>query len=147
MCHGLPLQGVYMKDILPTKLKDVFFVLNLDKESGNGTHWTVLYKKKNTISYFDSFGCPLPERETKIVKGKDSHCYYSDRIIQDLKSVLCGFYCVAFILYFHEHRGNLVEKLEDFHDLFYDNGTNTSNANGKKNDASIKKYILSHFNK
>ena len=149
LCDNLrvPLHGVFMKDTLPSKLQNGFYVLNLDEEAGNGTHWTVMYKEGNTICYFDSFGCPPPERVSKIVKGKNKHCYYSDKIIQDLKSVVCGFYCVAFIWFFCSHDGNPVEKLEGFHDIFHDNGDTDDNIDGKKNDQIIKKLIVSNINR
>lgn len=46
-----------MKDNLPSKIKrNECGIVNLDKSSGKGTHWTAFVKKNNNIFYFDSYG-------------------------------------------------------------------------------------------
>ena len=49
--------GVYSRDNLQVKdkVKDMVFVVNLDKYSDIGTNWIDLYTLSNNVTYFDSF--------------------------------------------------------------------------------------------
>ena len=38
------------------KIRDGAYIINLDEYANVGTHWIVLFCKKNEIVYFDSFG-------------------------------------------------------------------------------------------
>ena len=64
----LKLNGVCMKDELPSKLKNGFYVVNLQSShDGNGTHWMTLYYSSKHLFYFDPFGFLAPiEIEQKI---------------------------------------------------------------------------------
>ena len=54
--------GVFSRDNLPKKIKDGVYVINLDEYADTGTHWIVLFCKKNKIVYFDNFGVEhIPE--------------------------------------------------------------------------------------
>ena len=57
--------GVYSRDILPNKIKDGAYVINLDECSDIGTHWIALCLKNNDITYFDSFGVEHIRKEIK----------------------------------------------------------------------------------
>ena len=46
--------GVYSKDDLLDKIKDVAYVIHLDEYSDMGTHWIAFYALNN-LTYFDSF--------------------------------------------------------------------------------------------
>ena len=46
--------GVYSRDNLPNKIKDVAYVINFDEYSDTGTHWIALYPLNNNVTYFDS---------------------------------------------------------------------------------------------
>ena len=48
--------GVYSRDNLPDKIKDVEYIINLDEYSDIGTHWVALYVNNNVVTYFNSFG-------------------------------------------------------------------------------------------
>ena len=41
--------GVFTRDNLPKKIKDGAYVINLDEYADVGTHWIVLFRKKNKI--------------------------------------------------------------------------------------------------
>ena len=41
--------GVFTRDNLPKKIKDGAYVINLDEYANVGTHWIVLFRKKNKI--------------------------------------------------------------------------------------------------
>lgn len=76
-------------------LKTGIYIINLDDEQGGGTHWTLLFmlSPKKGI-YIDSFGFPPPQVIVDKSR-KDVNVVYSDVIIQDLKSEMCGLFAVA----------------------------------------------------
>ena len=78
----IKLNGVYMKDELPSKLKKGFYVINLQSSNvGNGTHWTALYYSSKHSFYFDPFGFLAPiEIEQKLNKYKIIK-YYQFRLL------------------------------------------------------------------
>lgn len=142
----LKLNGVYMKDTLPSRLQNGNYVINLDSSDGTGTHWCVcnVNNSRDTICYFDSFGCVSPEEVMKIFKKKYTYVYYSDKIIQSTKSVVCGYYCIMFMLYFKQTEQQLknpYDQIKSFHDMFQDNGIEMNNSKGIQNDNLLKKYL------
>ena len=127
----IKLNGVYMKDELPSKLKKGFYVINLQSSNvGNGTHWTALYYSSKHSFYFDPFGFLAPiEIEQKLNKYK-----YNDKQIQNLKSTACGFYCIAFIIFMYGRKNMELDiGFKSFVDAF---STNT-----KENDKLLYKYL------
>jgi hypothetical protein len=103
--QGVKLNGVFMKDELPSKLKCGFYVVNLQSSTvGNGTHWVAFYYNSKNSFYFDAFGFPAPvEIEQKLKKYK-----YNEKQIQNLKSTACGYYCVCFILFMNWQKNKLI---------------------------------------
>ena len=83
--------GVYSRDILPTKIKDGAYVINLDEYSGIGTHWVTLYVKNNNVTYSDSFGV---ERIPKEIKAfiKNRNIKTNVFRIQAYDSIMCGLF-------------------------------------------------------
>ena len=64
--------GVYSRDNLHNKIKDVAYVINLDEYSNIGTHWIAFYVKNNDITYFDSFGVEgIPKEIIKFIGRKN----------------------------------------------------------------------------
>ena len=64
------------------------YVLNLDDKQSKGTHWISVFIERNTSVYFDSFGIEFILQEVltqNIFRTQDKH------------SVMCRFYCIAFI--------------------------------------------------
>ena len=62
--------GVYSRDDLPDKIKDVAYVINLDEYSDVGTDWVALDVNNKTVTYFGSFGVEHIRKEIKkFVKG------------------------------------------------------------------------------
>ena len=80
------------------KTKDAAYVMNLDNKKGKETHWVSLSIYKNTPVYFDSFGIEyICQKLLKKIKYKSiSHKIFKT---QDNDSIMCGFYCIAFIRY------------------------------------------------
>ena len=91
-----------------------------------------LFIDKNTAVFFDSFGVKYIPEEV-LSKMKDKVIAHNIFRIRDDDSIICGFYCIAFIGYI------LVGKmLLDDTKLFFRNGN-------KKNDKIICKYIRDKY--
>ena len=91
-----------------------------------------LFIDKNTAVFFDSFGVKYIPEEV-LSKMKDKVIAHNIFRIRDDDSIICGFYCIAFIGYI------LVGKmLLDDTKLFFRN-------NNKKNDKIICKYIRDKY--
>ena len=74
-------------------------IVNLDSTIGSGTHW-VCYRNidNNLCEYFDSFGLIMPtEIQTYLRTSGDKIMYSSDEI-QERDSVLCGYWCLYYLL-------------------------------------------------
>ena len=125
----IKLNGVYMKDELPSKLKKGFYVINLQSSNvGNGTHWTALYYSSKHSFYFDPFGFLAPIE----IEQKLKTYLYNDKQIQNLKSTACGYYCVAFILFMNKRKNKK---------LGFDIFINEFSRNTKNNDKLLYNYL------
>jgi len=136
--YHLPLVAVTMKDELPEKVEDGCYIINLQSStSGNGTHWLGLFIHKNNAYFFDSYGAPPSIEIMKFVKKrKGCHMYYNNFIIQDLKSVSCGFYALAFLLWCYSYvlfSKDMKHMFNDFVEAFVDDTT--------KNDKILKDFF------
>jgi hypothetical protein len=85
-----------MRDNLLKNLKaGQSIVINLDNSTGAGTHWTALFKDKEKINYFDSFGLQPPQElidlNPKIKIVSNTHQF------QPMRNTNCGAYAVFFI--------------------------------------------------
>lgn len=117
--------GTHSKDLMqkikiPVSTKS-FSVINLqDSKDGGGTHWVASFNNpKNTyIYYFDSYGIIPSEDTIKWLKKSGKRILYNTTEIQSLKSVSCGFYCIAFIKWCLGERDYL-----DFVGSFTDDGS------------------------
>ena len=91
-----------------------------------------LFIDKNTAVFFDSFGVKYIPEEV-LSKMKDKVIAHNIFRIRDDDSIICGFYCIAFIGYI------LVGKmLLDDTKLFFRN-------DNEKNDKIICKYIRDKY--
>jgi len=114
--YDIKYNGIFSKDILPNKLLNGFYIINLQNSNiGGGTHWTSLYKINDGYSlYYDSFGFPAPQ---DIVDKL--HCYdYNKKDIQDIDSSSCGYYCICFIKFMSLHPNNPKKAFDTFISLF-----------------------------
>ena len=105
---------------------------NLDDKKSKGTHWISLFIDRNTTVYFDPFGTEYIPHE---ILNKISDKLIARNIfrIQDNDSIMCGFYCIAFIEYM------LAEKtLLHYTNLFSPNGY-------EKNSKIIYKYFKEKY--
>tara|TARA_Y100000289_G_scaffold66182_1_gene81853 strand:+ start:2738 stop:3148 length:411 start_codon:yes stop_codon:yes gene_type:complete len=84
-------KGVFMRDQLPKRCtKNTCGILNLDDNSGSGTHWVCWFKKGPIKLYFDSYGLP-PPKEILTYLGKGVQ-YPTEQIQKS--GVICGHLCL-----------------------------------------------------
>lgn len=74
-----------------------YYVINLDDQSGPGTHWVVMNIKPNIMEYFDSFGLNFPTEVIELSDKLNLNFVYISAQYQDVFSVLCGYYCLYFV--------------------------------------------------
>ena len=95
-------RGVYSKDMLPKKMrKNESIILNIqDFLDGEGTHWVAIYNdnKSKDVEHFDSFGLYPDDIVIKYMKTAGKGIVYSSNQIQGTDSVMCGYYCIYFII-------------------------------------------------
>jgi hypothetical protein len=94
--------GVYSKD----QIKNIkfpknswSFVYNLQDSDERGSHWIAVNccRKTPYIEHLDSFGI-IPDRGVSKVLSKIKPVKYSDNQLQGTQSILCGFFCVEYLL-------------------------------------------------
>ena len=90
--------GVFSRNNLPKKIKDGAYIINLDEYADAGTHWIVLFCKKNEIVYFDSFGVENIPEEIKEFIGNINIKANIFRV-QENNSRMCGYFCIGFIAF------------------------------------------------
>ena len=97
-------QGCYFKDELNELKPSSSYIINLQSEydknlnRNNGTHWVALVTdNKHNAIYFDSFGTSPPISIIKLFKKYKYKYGYTNKVIQNIRSDLCGYFCVAFI--------------------------------------------------
>jgi hypothetical protein len=103
-------QGCYFKDELNELKPNSSYIINLQSEfndkgnRNNGTHWVALVtdNRSNAI-YFDSFGSPPPTSIIKLLKKYKYKYGYTNKVIQNIRSDLCGYFAVAFIYFLTKH--------------------------------------------
>jgi len=91
-------QGVYSQGKPGLRLKkNSFMILNLDKPSGQGTHWVLVSSLNNKLVYDNSFGLPPDEEIIKIMRGDKATpvIQYNTEDEQPISSSECGEWCIA----------------------------------------------------
>ena len=126
--NELRFNGVFSRNNLPKKIKDVAYVINLDEHAGVGTHWIALFCNRNETFYFDSFGVKhVPEEIKNFIRNKNIKAIIF--LVQANDSVMCGYFCIRFIDFMLAGK-----KLTDYTRLF-------SPHDFKKNYNMILSYI------
>ena len=150
---NIPLEGVYFKDALPSKLKyNRAYVLNMEDEldhegkPNDGSHWVALQIFKNRDGrvepiYFDSFGIAPPRDVSAAVTsfcGK--HLPHCSKDVQSLVSSMCGWYVLAFLHFINAadcRTGHPYSDTAIFLDMFSDLGVETDHLRNE--------FLLKHF--
>lgn len=109
--YRIPLVGIYMKDELPSKAVNGFYIINLQSSTqGNGTHWNCLIVYDKNAYFFDPFGASPSIAINTFCK--ENHLGYNNWIIQHIKSENCGWYCIGLLLFLHNlHYNTLPAKI------------------------------------
>ena len=133
--YNIPNFQVKMNDEMPNEpfKKNSYYIINLEDLKDDGSHWVcVIVDKNGKTLYFDSFGC-VPSLQVEEFLHKSKHKYvYSNRIIQDLKSVQCGLFCMGIIIHvYSKPKMSMYESANEFINFF-------DFKNYKKNDKIIK---------
>ena len=119
--------GVFSRDNLPKKIKNVSYVINLDEYADVGTHWIGLFYNRNEIVYFDSFGVEHVSEEIKKFVGNKN--IKANIFGVQANNSVCGYFCIGFIDFMLAGK-----KLTDFTSMF-------SPYDFKKNDNIILSYF------
>jgi len=101
------MRGIHSRDNLPNKIKKYECgIINLDSQIRPGTHW-VCYRNINQFcEYFDSFGLKMPTEVQKYLSTSGKQIIYSGDEIQERNSVLCGYWCLYYLI--ERQKGNSV---------------------------------------
>ena len=92
-------KGVFSRDSLPYQIKkNECGIVNLDSKIGSGTHWIAYRNGKSHAEYFDSFGLEMPFEVAQYLNTSGKQIYYSGDEIQERDSVLCGHWCLYYLL-------------------------------------------------
>ena len=121
------LRGIYSRDRLPNKIKKECGIINLDGIKGPGTHWVCYRNLDSVVEYFDPFGLIMPSLALKYFNTSGKHIVYSIDEIQNRNTVLCGYWCLYYLL----ERQNGKNILDVIHNPHFDND----------NSDFIKKYF------
>lgn len=130
----IKLNGIFMKDELHGPLKAGNYIMNLQNHNQSGSHWTCFIKKKNTIYYFDSYGIVPPQNQIDLIHREGYNILYNKEQIQDLDSDLCGWWCIAFLLFNKLNPNSSSMNKFKFVDMF-------DLDNPDKNDKLLTKYF------
>ena len=127
-------RGIYSRDVLPDKIKrNEVGIINLDSQIGPGTHWVAYRNSKNGSEYFDSFGLVMPNEVMKYLMVSGKQIFYSGDEIQERDSVLCGYWCLYYLL----ERQKGVPILNVIHNTKFDMNDQTVNYH----------FIIDYFEK
>ena len=75
---------------------EIIYQINIDEYSVIGTHWIALWVNNNNVTYFDSFGVQhIPKEIIKCIKNRNMKTNICR--IQAYESIMCGYFCIAFI--------------------------------------------------
>ena len=92
------LRGIYSRDRLPSKIKKECGIINLDDIKGPGTHWVCYRNIDKVLEYFDPFGLIMPSEALKYFNTSGKKIVYSIDEIQNRNTVLCGYWCLYYLL-------------------------------------------------
>lgn len=123
LCAALhvSLNGVLMRDELPSSWMQGGYIFNLDSSRGLGSHWVCLLVGQHDVFYHDSYGFPMPDNMLRSLKKTMKTIYWSSTRKQQVDSLICGYYCLLF-LHWMTHNvkvKSLVDRANAFDHLFW----------------------------
>jgi len=101
-------------DVLPNKIRSypAYFVVNLDKNNGLGTHWIGIHFSKNREAfYFCSFASVPCKKILKFMYQNSRKIEFSSKVLQSSNSSVCGYYVCAFLIFCSKNKNinNLID--------------------------------------
>ena len=115
--HGIKhLRGVFSRDGLPHKIKKECGITNLDDIQGPGTHWVCYRNIDSIVEYFDPFGLIMPNEAIEYFNTSGKRIVYAIDEIQNRSTVLCGYWCLYYLL--ERQRGSSI--LDVIHSPHFD---------------------------
>ena len=123
--YNVPLRGIYMKDMLPRRIQNGNYIINLESSNGgrnNGTHWTCLVVSNKDTMFYDPYGAP-PSVEIRafVQQRKNTHLGFNNWVVQDLKSENCGYFVLSFLIYIQIGRPtDMYKRANDYLNQFLD---------------------------
>ena len=91
-------RGIYSRDGLPHAIRKECGIINLDDIQGPGTHWVCYRNIGNVIEYFDPFALIMPNEALKYFHTSGKRIVYSMDEIQNRSTVLCGYWCLYYLI-------------------------------------------------
>ena len=123
---------MFSRDSLPNQIKkNECGIVNLNKKKQPGSHWVAYRNGKLNTEYFDSFGLEMPFEVAQYLDTSGKQIYYSGDEIQERDSVLCGYWCLYYLL----ERQNGVSMLNVIHNTEFD----------MNNQAINHRFIINYF--
>ena len=94
--------GTFSRDNLPATMDNKFYIINLEASFESGSHWVGVYniakhKGEKACCYFDSFGVDPAEEILNFMKTGMKRVVMNTYRIQDISSILCGYFCIYFM--------------------------------------------------
>ena len=90
---------MFIQEIIYQKIKKrECGIINLNKETESGSHWVCYRNIDNYCEYFDSFGLIMAKEIEKYLKTSKKQIIYSGDEIQERNSVLCGYWCLYYLI-------------------------------------------------
>ena len=93
-------RSIYSRDLLPDQIrKKECGIINLDSIKGQGTHW-VCYRNidLHMVEYFDPFGLIMPHEINHYLGTSGKKIIFSKDEIQNRDTVLCGYWCLYYLI-------------------------------------------------
>ena len=96
-------RGIYPRDKLPKRLtkrsKSSTYIVNLDKQGQEGSHWIAIYvpQNKDYIKYFDSRGLPPSAIDIKQFLCRRKYFQFNNQRLQSSYITTCGQYCLFYL--------------------------------------------------
>lgn len=125
-------KGTLAKDQFKGKIKPLECgVINMDDSTGPGTHYIAYYNSPESefVYYYDSYAVYPPKNIEKYLLTSGKTIAYNNSQHQDIGSVICGYYCIMFII--------CLSKRVDFYDFLEMFGNDY-----KKNDKFVMNWAI-----
>ena len=114
-------RSIYSRDRLPDYIrKKECGIINLDSIEGEGTHW-VCYRNidKQMVEYFDPFGSIMPHEIQHYLNTSGKKVIFSQDEIQNRNTVLCGYWCLYYLI--ERQKGRSILDVIHHEDFDHDN--------------------------